>query len=218
MAKIQFGWSEKNLLPQGAVISLAGQFYERVSGEVESELTVTCLVMDSGDDAAIFCSCDLVSVGSALLGSVRARLKDHPEIPAEKVMISAIHTHTAPSYARRSDALSGLSTKDTLRELAPDVKYVELVPPTKSPLMEKKPIATLQNASPSPSSRLGKAAKKVALSPPSAEPPLAFAAEPAMTTAAPKCGGIRALPILKSWKVGMIAASSFSSPMMQTKS
>ncbi|MBR7165393.1 MAG: hypothetical protein IKD18_03845 [Clostridia bacterium] len=128
MSKIKFGWSEKNLLPQGAVVSLAGQFYERVSGEVESELTVTCLAMDSGNDAAIFCSCDLVSVSSALLGSVRTRLKDHPEIPGEKVMISAIHTHTAPSYAGRSDAVSGLSTKEALRELAPDVKYVELVP------------------------------------------------------------------------------------------
>ena len=128
MSTIKFGWSEKDLLPQGAVVSLAGQFYERVSGEVESPLTVTCLVMDGGDDAAIFCSCDLVSTSHRLLESVRALLNSHPEIPAEKVMLSAIHTHTAPGYAQRSDSLSGLSAKEALKELVPHVQYVELVP------------------------------------------------------------------------------------------
>lgn len=129
MAKLKFGWSEKNLIPEGAVVSLVGQFYERVSGQVESPLTVTALVMDNGEDAAIFCSCDLVATSHALLTTIRENLKQRPDIPADKVMINAIHTHTAPGYAQRSDALSGfgVTLKGVLAELAPGVEYKELV-------------------------------------------------------------------------------------------
>ena len=96
MAKIKFGWSEVNLVPDGAKVDLAGQFYERISDKVESKLTVTAWAVDSGDDAAIFCSCDLVSTSAHLLKEVRARMASRPDVPADKVMVSAIHTHTAP--------------------------------------------------------------------------------------------------------------------------
>ena len=79
MAKLSFGWSEKNILPEGVVIDLAGQFYERISGEVESPLTVTALVMEGGGDAVIFCSCDLVSTSTALLETVRQLLSVRPD-------------------------------------------------------------------------------------------------------------------------------------------
>ena len=127
MAKLKFGWSERNILPEGAVISLAGQFYERISGEVESPLTVTALAVEGGGDAAVFCACDLVSTSAALLETVRQNLAQRPDIPADKVIVSCIHTHTAPGYARRSDTLSTHSVKDVLTDIAPGVQYRELV-------------------------------------------------------------------------------------------
>lgn len=127
MANLNFGWSEQNLLPQGVVVELAGQFYERISGEVESPLTVTALVVEGGGEAAIFCSCDLVSTSAALLTSVRQLLRERPDIPADKVIVSCIHTHTAPGYARRSDTLSVCSVKDVLRSIVPGVAYQDLI-------------------------------------------------------------------------------------------
>lgn len=127
MAKLKFGWSEVSLVPEGAKVDLAGQFYERISDEVETPLTVTAWAVDSGDDAAIFCSCDLVSTSESLLRNVRSRLKIRADIPAEKVMVSAIHTHTAPGYANRSDLFSGLTTIEILQKLEPDAEYVRLV-------------------------------------------------------------------------------------------
>lgn len=127
MPKLKFGWSEKNLIPEGAVVSLAGQFYERVSGDVESPLTVTAFVVDSGDDCAIFCSCDLVGIGSVLLKSVRALLKGRADIPAEKIMVSAIHSHTAPEFTGRHDSLTGLGFKESLKAIAPNVVYEDKV-------------------------------------------------------------------------------------------
>lgn len=126
MSKIKFGWSEVSLVPKGKKVNLAGQFYERITDVVEDEITVTALAMECGEDSAIFCSCDLVSTGSHLLRSVREKMKVRPDVPADKVMVGAIHTHTAPAYARRSDNLGG-GGLDVLKTLLPDAKYEELV-------------------------------------------------------------------------------------------
>ena len=75
MANIKFGWSEVDLVPEGAKVDLAGQFYERISDKVESKLTVTAWAVDSGSDAAIFCSCDLVSTSEHLCLQAKHRTK-----------------------------------------------------------------------------------------------------------------------------------------------
>lgn len=130
MGKLKFGWSEVPLIPEGVKVNLAGQFYERVSDVVESQLTVTALAVDSGTDAAILCSCDLVSTSMHLLKAVRKQLEARPDIPADKVLISAIHTHTAPQYADRSDSFAALKTVDILQRIDPSVEYKSLVTET----------------------------------------------------------------------------------------
>ena len=128
MNKIKIGWSEVSLVPEGKKVNLAGQFYERITDVVESPLTVTAMAIECGGDVAIFCSCDLVSTSKHLLDSVRACLSSVKDFPLEKVMISAIHTHTGPAFARRGDSgrVSG-SSLDVLRTIMPNVKYEELV-------------------------------------------------------------------------------------------
>ena len=127
MSKIKIGWSEKSIIPEGAKVSLAGQFYERVSDIVESPLTVTVFAVENGEDAFVMCSCDLVSIGYQLVCSVRDRLEGKISLSLDKIMISAIHTHTAPSYARRSDNYSGGGAQ-CLEKFTPEgVKYEELI-------------------------------------------------------------------------------------------
>ena len=127
MSKIKFGWSEVSLAPEGKKVSLVGQFYERISDVVETPISVTALAMECDGDAAIFCGCDLVSTPRNLLDEVRAYiLAKDPAFPAEKLIISAIHTHTALGYARRSDSVDG-SSLNVLTQLIPDAKYEELV-------------------------------------------------------------------------------------------
>ncbi len=131
MSKIKFGWSEVSLIPEGAKVDLAGQFYERITDEVESPLTVTALAMECDGDSAIFCACDLVSTSHVLLLTVRKYLEARPDVPADKVIVSAIHTHTGPGYATRSDSASisrgGGKGLDVLLEMMPDAKYETLV-------------------------------------------------------------------------------------------
>lgn len=130
MSKIKFGWSEVSLIPEGAKVDLAGQFYERITNEVETPLTVTALAIDCDGDAAIFCACDLVSTSHVLLLSVREYLKARPDVPADKVIVSAIHTHTGPAYANRSDSIAVAGNGgglNVLLTLLPNAKYETLV-------------------------------------------------------------------------------------------
>ena len=136
MSKIKFGWSEVSIVPDGKKVSLVGQFYERISDVVETPISVTALAMECDGDAAIFCGCDLVSTPRTLLDDVRAYiLKDDPSFPADKLMVSAIHTHTSLGYARRSDSISGPrksstvggNTLEVLANLLPNAKYETLV-------------------------------------------------------------------------------------------
>ena len=97
MSKINIGWSEINITPDKK-ISLTGQFAERISQYVEKPLMATALVIDSGDDCAILCSCDLGSVGWNLVLAVRQRLVEMgAEFDVNKIILSAIHTHTGPA-------------------------------------------------------------------------------------------------------------------------
>ena len=127
MSKVKFGWSEVSIVPEGKKVSLVGQFYERISDAVETPITVNALAMECNGEAAIFCSCDLVSTPHTLLEDVRAFiLKEDPAFPADKIMVSAIHTHTSMGYANRSDSVGG-SSLDVLTQLMPNAQYEKLV-------------------------------------------------------------------------------------------
>ena len=125
MNNIKIGWSEVSINPKGRKVDLAGQFYERISDVVETDITVTALALECGGESAVFCSCDLVSTGSALLAGVREKLAGKAGFPLEKLIISAIHTHTSMGYARRSDGAG--SSLTVLKELFPDLQYNALV-------------------------------------------------------------------------------------------
>ncbi|MBQ9778182.1 MAG: hypothetical protein IJW22_04570 [Clostridia bacterium] len=127
MNKIMIGWSEQSIVPEGRKVSLVGQFYERISDVVETPITVTALAISCGEEAAIFCSCDLVSVPSRLIKRAREILlaKD-PAFPVEKVIVSAIHTHTSMGFANRSDGVGG-SSLSVLQSMMPNAKYEKLV-------------------------------------------------------------------------------------------
>ena len=126
MNKIKFGWSEVSIVPEGRRVDLVGQFYERISGEVETPIAVTALAMECGDDQMVFVSCDLVSTSRKLLDAVRAYLPEDCGFDKSKLIVGAIHTHTSLGYLGRSDSFSNAITN--LNQYKPDhVNYVPLV-------------------------------------------------------------------------------------------
>ena len=124
MNTVKFGWSEKALVPAGRRVNLLGQFYERITDERRDELVVTALAVECGNESAIFCGCDLACLSTKLVKRVRELLEGE-DIPREKIIISAIHTHTGPDYANHHDNVG--SSLDVLAKLLPDAKYEALV-------------------------------------------------------------------------------------------
>jgi hypothetical protein len=94
MSKIKMGWAEVDITPNEK-IGLAGQFYERVSDVIESRIYATAFALESGNEQMIICSCDLVCVAKNLNEMVKQNLQGKLPVSTDKVIISAIHTHTS---------------------------------------------------------------------------------------------------------------------------
>ena len=128
MSKVKFGWAEVSILPEkGKKIGLAGQFFERITDVVESEITVTAFAVDSGDDQMIICSCDLVAIGANVMKIVREKLTGKVDFPLEKIIINAIHTHTSWVYERTGGVSSENSLQYLRRVVPEDMEYKPLV-------------------------------------------------------------------------------------------
>lgn len=107
MEKLYIGWAEESLVPKKRV-SLAGQFYERISDYVESPITATACAVQSGDQCAILVSVDIVSLQQELIEDIRREFqKICPEVDPKNLIIFATHSHT--SLIARVDKPSGVN-------------------------------------------------------------------------------------------------------------
>ncbi len=133
MDKVKIGWAEVDITPKkGTKINLAGQFYERITDEVESPLKVVAMAVESGNEQMIIAGCDLAAIGVNLNDAVKKTLENKLPIPTSKIIISAIHTHTSYAYGHTSIiskkvgiALSSLQYLKTV--LPKEMEYQPLV-------------------------------------------------------------------------------------------
>ena len=123
MSKLFVGWAEESLVPDKRV-SLAGQFYERISEYVESEITATAMALECGEEKAIIVSCDITSFNNELVGRIRDEfLGLTDEVPPEMLIVGATHTHTSVNYKKSTRAAISI-----LNEFLPEGKeYKSLV-------------------------------------------------------------------------------------------
>jgi len=100
--ELYIGGASVSITPDGPV-SLTGGMDSRISRKVESEVTATVLAIESRDgdrvlDQAILISCDLLAIRGGVLEQTRKRIKKQlPGFDVNKLVLSATHTHTAPT-------------------------------------------------------------------------------------------------------------------------
>jgi len=100
-APLQIGTARQEITPPGPA-PLSGQMRTRISKSVESPLFAEAIALETRDgdkplDQAILVACDLVAIREGIIEDVRTRLKDSiPDFDANKLVLSATHTHTAP--------------------------------------------------------------------------------------------------------------------------
>jgi hypothetical protein len=98
MSNINIGWAQRDISTDKPV-NIPGQFHMRISQGVMDPLYISALVIDDGNDAAIFLSADLVVIRSYLLDEIRAKVNaKNPAIDARKILMNATHAHTGASH------------------------------------------------------------------------------------------------------------------------
>ena len=100
--QLNIGWGRRSIDPERPA-AITGQFYLRVSQGCFQPVMAEALAIENGDDAAIFVSADIVGCGM-LLPVVREKLKPlAPDLPADKLILNATHTHSGPSPMKGYD-------------------------------------------------------------------------------------------------------------------
>ena len=100
-AELWVGAATTSITPDEPV-ALAGQRHTRIAREVESPVLAVALALESrnGEDSveqSILISCDLIAIRGGVIEGVRERLAERlPEFDAQKLVLSATHTHTGP--------------------------------------------------------------------------------------------------------------------------
>ncbi|MHB8897962.1 MAG: hypothetical protein ACYC6Y_04385 [Thermoguttaceae bacterium] len=100
--RLHFGWAATSISPD-APVAIGGQYHTRISGQVHDPLTATALALETRNDAgvvdqAVLVSCDLSVMRRKIQDDVRRRVASRlPDLDVRKILISATHTHTAPS-------------------------------------------------------------------------------------------------------------------------
>lgn len=132
MSKVLIGWAEETLVPDKKV-SLAGQFFERISEYVESEITATAMAVEADGDCMIMVSADLTSVSEYTLNKARDKFAAIcPDVDPKKVMLAATHTHTSHTL-HQPDRKAMVQMKALMDEFLPkENQYEELVKPDDS--------------------------------------------------------------------------------------
>ncbi len=136
MSKIKIGWAEESLVPEKKV-SLCGQFFERISEYVESEISVTAMAVEADGEQMIMASVDVVNLTEAVIDYAREKFaKLTNEIDPKKIIVCATHTHTSLTIANpagtepNADGSAFSTAVKILDEFLPeDKKYTPLVKP-----------------------------------------------------------------------------------------
>jgi len=120
---IQIGWGRREI-SLNEPISIPGQAIMRISEGIGGPLHVTALCVDGGEgqDAVIFCSCDLTSLRGVTISSTLEKVAAlRPELPVSNIIMNTTHTHTScAQWATPEKTPDG-------KAIYPGEKYVEFL-------------------------------------------------------------------------------------------
>ena len=133
MPEIKIGWAEESLVPEKKV-SLAGQFFERISEYVETEITATAMAVEADGEEMIMVSADIISIPGYLMKMIRESFaKICSDFDPKKIIVAATHTHTSHKIANKNSGAGISVARQILDEFLPQGKsYAKLVNPDES--------------------------------------------------------------------------------------
>ncbi len=92
------GAAASNITPRLGT-SINGYFTDRRATHVHDELHARCLVLDNGQNRLAIVVCDSCMIPREILDAAKRRIDAKCGLAPDHILISAVHTHTAPTRA-----------------------------------------------------------------------------------------------------------------------
>ena len=96
-AEFRVGAFAVNIAPQDFPVRVNAMFTERSADKVADPLTAKALALDDGTTRIVLCVVDTCMIPTDLIDRAKADASKATGVPVEKMMVSATHTHSAPS-------------------------------------------------------------------------------------------------------------------------
>src|SRR5580765_7824001 len=90
------GAATSNITPRLG-ISINGYFNDRAARHIHDDLHARCLALDNGETRLVIAVCDSCMIPRAILDAAKRIVQEKSGLPASQILISATHTHTAPT-------------------------------------------------------------------------------------------------------------------------
>jgi hypothetical protein len=91
------GACAQDITPTKLNISVNGGMTDRIATKVHDRLHARCLVLDDGKVKTAIAVCDSCAIPREIIDEAKQLASKATGIPAERMLISATHTHTAPT-------------------------------------------------------------------------------------------------------------------------
>jgi len=116
---LKIGWATADISTDKPIF-MQGTSLERQSQGLRDPLMTTALVIDNGKDCVIFNSWDTCCILGFMAKRVRAAVaKKCPEIPVEKIIFNATHTHNGPALMLKyKDKISNAYREDLIGKVS----------------------------------------------------------------------------------------------------
>ena len=96
---LRAGAYSQDITPTKLPISVNGGMADRQAAAVHDRLHARCLVLDDGATTIAFAICDSCMIPREVTDVAKRLAQEATGIPPERILLSATHTHTAPTVA-----------------------------------------------------------------------------------------------------------------------
>lgn len=102
--KLLIGWGEADITPEGRVVELSGQYYQRIAKGTHSRLKAVAMLLEQNKEITLMISLDVVGVPDDFCLDIQKTIAGKfSEISSSNILINAIHTHNAPGLSLSFD-------------------------------------------------------------------------------------------------------------------
>ena len=106
IGQLRAGAAKIDITPQEFPVLVNGGMFSRSTDKVSSQLHARAIVLDDGTDRIAMVIVDSCMMPGWLLDEAKQRASQLTQLAPDRILISATHTHTAPSVNVLTDSVT----------------------------------------------------------------------------------------------------------------